>query len=88
VAAEWRCKYKKDVVIDLVCYRKSGHNEIDEPMFTNPFMYKSIAKQVQVLQKFAQKLISEKAVQKEWYDVSGDFFLKYQINFLLFIFVK
>jgi 2-oxoglutarate dehydrogenase E1 component len=70
VAAEWRSKYKKDVVIDLVCYRKSGHNEIDEPMFTNPFMYKSIKKQVQVLQKYAQKLIGENSVPQEWYDVS------------------
>lgn len=70
VAAEWRCKYKKDVVIDIVCYRKSGHNEIDEPMFTNPFMYKSIQKQTQVLQKYAQQLISENSVDKEWYDVS------------------
>jgi 2-oxoglutarate dehydrogenase E1 component len=68
VAAEWRCKYKKDVVIDLVCYRKSGHNEIDEPMFTNPFMYKAIAKQTQVLKKYAEKLISEKSVEQEWYD--------------------
>jgi 2-oxoglutarate dehydrogenase E1 component len=70
VAAEWRCKYKKDVVIDLVCYRKMGHNEIDEPMFTNPFMYKAIAKQTQVLQKYAEKVISEKSVEQEWYDVS------------------
>lgn len=68
VAAEWRCKYKKDVVIDLVCYRKSGHNEIDEPMFTNPFMYKSIRKQTQVLQKYAHQLISEGSVPQEWYD--------------------
>lgn len=68
VAAEWRSKYKKDVVIDLVCYRKSGHNEIDEPMFTNPFMYKAISKQTQVLKKYAQKLISEKSVEQEWYD--------------------
>lgn len=68
VAAEWRCKYKKDVVIDLVCYRKSGHNEIDEPMYTNPFMYKAIRKQTQVLQKYAQKLIGENSVPQEWYD--------------------
>ncbi len=71
VASEWRCKYKKDVVIDIVCYRKSGHNEIDEPMFTNPFMYKSIHKQTQVLQKYAALLIGEKSVEQEWYDVSS-----------------
>jgi len=68
VAAEWRCKYKKDVVIDLVCYRKSGHNEVDEPMFTNPFMYKAIRKQTQVLQKYAKTLIAEGSVSQEWYD--------------------
>jgi 2-oxoglutarate dehydrogenase complex dehydrogenase (E1) component-like enzyme len=39
-------------------------------MFTNPFMYKSIKKQVQVLQKYAQKLIGENSVPQEWYDVS------------------
>ena len=70
VAAEYRHKFKKDVVIDLVCYRKSGHNEIDEPMFTNPFMYKAIKQQVQVLQKYAKQLIEEKSVPQEWYDVS------------------
>ena len=70
VAAEWRTKFKKDVVIDLVCYRKSGHNEVDEPMFTNPYMYKRIRQQKQVLEKYADKLIQEGSVSKEWYDVS------------------
>lgn len=36
IAAEWRQKWKSDVVVDIVCYRRHGHNEIDEPMFTQP----------------------------------------------------
>jgi 2-oxoglutarate dehydrogenase E1 component len=39
LAAEWRARYKSDVVVDIVCYRKYGHNEIDQPGFTQPLMY-------------------------------------------------
>uniref|UniRef100_A0A8D3CI18 2-oxoglutarate dehydrogenase complex component E1 n=1 Tax=Scophthalmus maximus TaxID=52904 RepID=A0A8D3CI18_SCOMX len=68
VAAEWRATFHKDVVVDLVCYRRMGHNEMDEPMFTQPLMYKQIKKQKPVLQKYAEKLISEGAVSRQEYE--------------------
>ena len=80
VAAEWRSKYKKDVVIDLVCYRKMGHNEIDEPMYTNPFMYKSIKKQTQVLKKYSQQIIADKCADQVWYDVSNHFCYLFEVK--------
>jgi len=58
-ASDWRAKFKKDVVIDLVCYRKHGHNEIDQPGFTQPFMYKKIKNMVPVIQKYIDQLLSE-----------------------------
>ncbi|XP_062340486.1 2-oxoglutarate dehydrogenase complex component E1 isoform X2 [Osmerus eperlanus] len=68
VAAEWRNTFHKDVVVDLVCYRRNGHNEMDEPMFTQPLMYKQIKKQKGVLQKYAEKLIAEGAVTRQEYE--------------------
>uniref|UniRef100_A0A3Q3LF10 2-oxoglutarate dehydrogenase complex component E1 n=1 Tax=Mastacembelus armatus TaxID=205130 RepID=A0A3Q3LF10_9TELE len=68
VAAEWRNTFHKDVVVDLVCYRRNGHNEMDEPMFTQPLMYKRIKKQKGVLQKFVEKLIAEEVVTTQEYE--------------------
>uniref|UniRef100_A0A8C9WQL1 2-oxoglutarate dehydrogenase complex component E1 n=1 Tax=Scleropages formosus TaxID=113540 RepID=A0A8C9WQL1_SCLFO len=68
VAAEWRATFHKDVVVDLVCYRRNGHNEMDEPMFTQPLMYKQIRKQKGVLQKYAEKLIAEGVVTRQEYE--------------------
>merc|ERR1719402_1003637 len=68
VAAEWRSTFHKDVVIDLVCYRRNGHNEIDEPMFTQPLMYKKIKETPNVLDLYSQKLINQGTVTKEEVD--------------------
>uniref|UniRef100_A0AAY4CU83 2-oxoglutarate dehydrogenase complex component E1 n=1 Tax=Denticeps clupeoides TaxID=299321 RepID=A0AAY4CU83_9TELE len=68
VAAEWRATFHKDVVVDLVCYRRNGHNEMDEPMFTQPLMYKQIKKQKGVMQKYAEKLIAEGSVTRQEYE--------------------
>ncbi|XP_047228449.1 2-oxoglutarate dehydrogenase, mitochondrial [Girardinichthys multiradiatus] len=68
IAAEWRNTFHKDIVVDLVCYRRNGHNEMDEPMFTQPLMYKQIKKQKGVLQTFAEKLIAEGVITTQHYE--------------------
>ncbi|MEM9320590.1 MAG: 2-oxoglutarate dehydrogenase E1 component [Pseudomonadota bacterium] len=59
VATEFRQKFGKDVVIDIFCYRRFGHNEGDEPMFTNPIMYKNIKKQKTTLQIYTERLVRD-----------------------------
>ncbi|KAJ0424416.1 thiamine diphosphate-binding protein [Aspergillus carlsbadensis] len=65
VAADWRAEFKRDVVIDIVCYRKQGHNETDQPSFTQPLMYKRIADKKLQLDLYVEKLISEGTFTKE-----------------------
>ena len=59
LAADYRREYGKDVVIDLVCYRRYGHNEGDEPYFTQPGMYDRIRQRPSLHQLYADQLISE-----------------------------
>ncbi|MCU4651221.1 2-oxoglutarate dehydrogenase E1 component [Roseibacterium sp. SDUM158016] len=59
VAIEFRQKFGKDVVIDMFCYRRFGHNEGDEPMFTNPVMYKKIKTQKTTLQLYTERLVKD-----------------------------
>ena len=58
VATEYRQKFQKDVVLDIICYRRFGHNEGDEPMFTNPLMYKHI-KQKTSLSIYTERLVND-----------------------------
>jgi 2-oxoglutarate dehydrogenase E1 component len=66
MAAEYRQEFNKDFIIDLVCYRKFGHNEGDQPMFTQPRMYQIINSMTPVITQYGDKLISEGAITKEW----------------------
>ncbi len=59
VATEFRQKFQKDVVIDMFCYRRFGHNEGDEPMFTNPVMYKRIKKHKTTLTLYTERLVKD-----------------------------
>merc|ERR1712012_846685 len=65
IAADYRATFHKDVVVDLVGYRKYGHNEIDEPMFTQPIMYSIVKKHTGVLDIYSKQLIDEGIVTKE-----------------------
>ena len=65
VATEYRQQFGKDVVIDMFCYRRYGHNEGDEPMFTQPVMYKKIKGHPPVQKLYADRLISEGVVTRE-----------------------
>ncbi|MBV8738379.1 MAG: 2-oxoglutarate dehydrogenase E1 component [Alphaproteobacteria bacterium] len=58
-AAEYRHEFGKDVVVDLFCYRRHGHNEGDEPAFTQPLMYRTIARHVTTRQLYAKRLLEE-----------------------------
>src|SRR6202522_2085854 len=62
IATEFRQKFQKPVVIDMFCYRRHGHNEGDEPMFTQPLMYKTIQTHPTTLEIYSKKLVAEGVV--------------------------
>ncbi|MBC8306554.1 MAG: 2-oxoglutarate dehydrogenase E1 component, partial [Pelagibacterales bacterium] len=65
IATEFRLKFNRDVVIDLICYRRFGHNEGDEQSFTQPLMYKKIRSHPTTLKIYGDKLVNEKIISKE-----------------------
>ena len=62
IALDFRMQYNKDVVIDLVCYRKHGHSESDEPAATQPLMYQAVRRHKNVREIYAEKLLQEGVV--------------------------
>ena len=76
IACEYRHKFGKDIILDLFCYRRRGHNEADDPSATQPLMYEKIAKHPSVLKIYEEKLISQNIItqsdsknfQKEYRD--------------------
>ena len=65
IATEFRMKFHKPVVIDMICYRRFGHNEGDEPAFTQPIMYKTIRNHASTLEIYSKKLVEEGLVTAE-----------------------
>jgi 2-oxoglutarate dehydrogenase E1 component len=72
LAIEYRQKFQKDVVLDLVCYRRHGHNEADEPAVTQPNMYRIVRATLSTRNLYAQRLIEQKIISekddKQWLD--------------------
>ena len=65
LATEFRNKFKIDVVVDMFCYRRSGHNEADEPSFTQPLMYKAIKQQPTTVTIYGNRLTKENILKQE-----------------------
>src|SRR5690606_15673943 len=80
LAIEFRQKFKKDVFVDMVCYRKHGHNEGDEPKYTQPHLYGLVAKHKNPREVYLDKLLASdpemkslaKQMQKEFKDLLSD----------------
>jgi 2-oxoglutarate dehydrogenase E1 component len=65
LALDYRSTYHKDVVIDLICYRRHGHNEADEPAATQPVMYKAIRKHKTTRELYAERLVAEQVLSEQ-----------------------
>ncbi|MFC3052657.1 2-oxoglutarate dehydrogenase E1 component [Kordiimonas pumila] len=77
LATEFRQEFKRDVVIDMFCYRRFGHNESDEPSFTQPLMYAAIKKHPSVVKIYSEKLISEGVLTAEQFAHMESEFVSY-----------
>jgi len=65
VAIEWRQDFMEDILIDVICYRRNGHNELDQPLFTQPVLYKKIAQHPSTCKLFERKLVNEGVASEE-----------------------
>ncbi len=66
IAIDFRLKFNRDVVVDLICYRRFGHNEGDEPSFTQPLMYKKIRSHPTTTKVYGEKLIQEGSITEDY----------------------
>ena len=75
-AIEWRHEWGTDVIIDMVCYRRNGHNELDQPAFTQPKLYKKISKHPPTLKIFEKQLLDDGIMSKAEVDEIKKFVLE------------
>jgi 2-oxoglutarate dehydrogenase E1 component len=77
LAIEFRQAFNRDIVIDMWCYRRFGHNEGDEPSFTQPLMYEAIRKHPPISQIYGARLIAEGVVDQKWIDQATASFIQH-----------
>ncbi len=77
IATEFRQTFRRDVVIDMICYRRFGHNESDEPAFTQPLMYAAIKNHPSVVKIYADRLIAEGVLTAEKFEQMENEFISY-----------
>ncbi len=77
LATEFRQTFKRDVVIDMICYRRFGHNESDEPAFTQPLMYAAIKHHPSVVKIYADRLVAEGVLTAEKFQEMEQEFISY-----------
>lgn len=76
IAVQYKQKFKKDIFIDIVGYRRFGHNEQDQPFFTQPKMYEKIKTHPSVFEKYSEKCIQTGAITKEEIETIRKSFMK------------
>jgi len=76
LALEYRLKFKKDVFVNVIGYRKYGHNELDQPMFTQPLMYKKIANMKSTYELYRDRLSKSGVLRPEIEEETRNQFLK------------
>ncbi len=82
IATEFRMKFQKPVVIDMICYRRHGHNESDEPAFTQPIMYRAIKAHPTTVSLYSKHLIDEGTITAAEYDgMQAEFRARLDIEF-------
>jgi 2-oxoglutarate dehydrogenase E1 component len=82
IATEFRQKFHKPVVVDMFCYRRFGHNEGDEPAFTQPLMYRKIRQHASTLEIYSKKLIGEGLISEADFDaMKADWRAKLEVEF-------
>lgn len=72
LAIDYRLKYKKDIMIDIVCFRRHGHNEADDPSLTQPYMYRQVKKHKGTRKVYAEKLVNEGVITQEAVDALAE----------------